>query len=91
MDEKEGLIEVIWEWVMNRIHQDLDYSESLFTNIIDYKLEKQDESSASEKQLEEVSQWMENNQGEFEYFLGGDNDLDYDLAMEIYLEAIDKV
>ena len=91
MDKKEELIEVIQEWVMNQIHHDLDYDESLFTNIMDFKLEKKDASSASEEQLEEVSQWMEDNQGEFEYFLDGDNDFDSDLALEIYEEAMDKV
>ena len=34
---------------------------------------------------------MEDKQDYFEDFLGGDNDIDYDLAMEIYEDAVDRV
>ena len=85
--------EVIGEWVISQGFEDLGYNEDMLQEILDYKLDKKDTDtcSASEEQLEEVSQWMEDNQGEFEYFLGGDNDWDSDMASEMYEDAIEKV
>jgi len=91
MDSKEELREVIGEWVINQGFDDLNYDEDLLQEILDFKLDKKDSCSASEEQLEEVSQWMEDNQGEFDYFLEGDNDWDTDLASEMYEDAMDKV
>lgn len=91
MDSKEILIEDVFEWLLNQYNNELGIDEELFEDIIDYKLDKKETCKASDEQLEVVSQWMEDNQDWFEDFLGGDNDLDYDLAIEIYEEAIDRV
>lgn len=91
MDSKEILIEDVCEWLLNQYHNELGIDEELFEDIIDYKLDKKETCKASDEQLEVVSQWMEDNQDWFEDFLGGDNDLDYDLAIEIYEDAIDRV
>lgn len=91
MDSKEALIEDICEWLLNQNDNQLGIHEELFEDIIDYKLDKKETCKASDEQLEKVSQWMEDKQDYFEDFLGGDNDIDYDLAMEIYEDAVDRV
>lgn len=91
MDYENELRFVIIEWVMSQALDDLNFDEGLLRDILDYKLEIEEACPASDKELEEMSKWMENNQGEFDYFIEGDNDLDYDLAWELYEDAIEKV
>jgi hypothetical protein len=88
-DSEQDIKDVIYDWIMEKCY--VVDSESL-QYVLDYKQGELEEClGATDEQLKAVSQWMEENEGEFDYFISGDNGLDEDLGSEIYNDMMDKV